>query len=337
MIQNLETFVEGRNEECYEYEVITDSHIEGALIYGPYSIFVWDHDIFSEGEERTLCLRIKSNAKESFELPDVSKNGYYHGGYIEDEIIALSSLFLRRRLKLGSITRRNDLPYRESNKSGIAYKCLQKGEGNLLSLIEWFELIKKLNESLHLKYILAVRLYHRAILLIDEEPDLAYLNLVSAIEVLCRDTIIEKIPLLSDIDQNLATIVDKVSEPLRSELVEAIIHREKFITKKFVQFILSHIEDCFWEGERPRMGRVEPDSLKGYLTKIYNQRSSTLHEGKSFPPSIMSPPFYECEIDLFRTSIGERCWDEHDSIPQPDFFEKLVNHVLKVYLKRNSV
>jgi hypothetical protein len=64
---------------------------------------------------------------------------------------------------------------------------LVAGTRNLERLGPWFERIVALNPKLHLALMLAVRMYHRGILQIEDAPDLAYLNVVSAIEVLCQE------------------------------------------------------------------------------------------------------------------------------------------------------
>ncbi len=334
-IRNYESFQEGKNEESIEFEVIVDAHIIGVLKSDLYCLNIWDFGYFEEGEERKLCLKIKSNRLNSHERPETSRNGYYHGGDIADEIVALSSLFLRRKIKLSSIVRRNDIPMRFSHSNEWIDRPLICGESNLEMLTEWFDLIKGLKQDLHQKFILASRLYHRAILLIEDEPDLAYLNLVSSIEVLCQDTDIGNVT-LADVDLELAKLVNSLDVSVRQNIEEKILKREKFIKRKFVKFILDHVEDSFWSEERPQYGKIEADRLAEYLGRIYKQRSKTLHNGEPFPPSIHKPPLHDCEIDFsLGVSVGERRWEPQDFIPHPHFFERLINHVLKVYLKKN--
>ncbi len=216
-------------------------------------------------------------------------------------------------------------------------KSLITGESNLSSLSEWFDLIKTLENKVHHKFILAVRLYHRAILLIEEEPDLAYLNLVSSVEVLCQDVELDDIT-LADIDIELAKLVNSLDDKLRDNIEKRILSREKFIKRKFVKFILDNVDDSFWSEDGPEYGRVEQDKLEELLGRIYNQRSRTLHSGDPFPATtIYDPPTLGCEIDFsLGVSVGEKRWDPKDFIPHPHFFERLVNNVLKNYLRKNS-
>lgn len=336
MIRNLELFQPDAEILSVEYEVITDSNIVGQFKYGPYFFSLWDFGIFNEGEERKLCLNIKSNAVIDSKLPATSRKAYYHGGNIADEIVSLSSLFLRRRFKLGMVVRRDDQPVRISNTNKWIDKSLISGESNLSSLSEWFDLIMALEDKVHHKFILAVRLYHKAILLIEEEPDLAYLNLVSSVEVLCQDVELDGIT-LADVDSELAKLVNLLDDNIRDNIKKRILNREKFIKRKFVKFILDNVDDSFWFGDGPEYGRVEQDKLEGLLGRIYNQRSKTLHSGDPFPATIYDPPILGCEIDFgLGVSVGEKRWDPEDFIPHPHFFERLVNHVLKNYLRNNS-
>lgn len=335
IVRNLEAFNQNDEITSVEYEVTTDANIVGEFIYGPYTLLLWDFGFFNEGEERKLCLNIRSNEVINGKLPSASRKAYYHGGNIADEIISLSSLFLRRKFKLGTVVRRDDRPLRISNNKWID-KPLISGKSDLSSLSEWFGLIESLDHRVHQKFILAVRLYHRAILLIEEEPDMAYLNLISAIEVLCQDVELDDIT-LNEIDSELARLINSLDESIRDSIEKRIINRERFIKRKFVKFILNNIDENFWLEDRPKHGRVEKDNLEELLGRIYKQRSNTLHSGEPFPVTIYDSPIDNCEIDFFlNVMVGEKKWEPQDFIPHPHFFERLVNHVLKNYLKRNS-
>jgi hypothetical protein len=145
---------------------------------------------------------------------------------------------------------------------------------------------------------------------------------------------------LSDLDQKLAKLVNSVeNEDLRNKIEQTILKREKFISRRFVAFILDHVEESFWtEEKRPIQGQIKPEELPDLLKRIYKQRSSTLHIGESFPPSIFSPPMMDAEIDFSLGMIkGERRWEPKDFIPHPHFFERLENHVFRNFVKKNQV
>ena len=328
--------------ECstYEYEINADAHFVGLLSYGPYDFYVWELLVNKRaGEERKLCLRIRERitSKDPETLQTAREPSYYHIGGIAEELVSLASLFVRRRLKLGPLVRRDDTPFYYSKKQYLIDKPLVTGHSNLADLSDWLKLVEGLDRNYHQRFILSVRLYHQALLLIEEQPDMAYLNLVSAIEVLCRDTDIEVS--LADIDQKIAKLVSQVEdEDLRNKIEQAIMKREAFIQRKFVTFILKHIEDDFWtEGERPVHGKIKPEQLPVLLKRIYDQRSRSLHNGELFPPQVFLAPLEGSEIDpSLRMSVGGRKWEQKDYIPNPHFFERVVNHVLKTFIKNNQ-
>lgn len=343
------------DKHSVEYEVIADANIVGEIIYGSYHFTTWDWAIHRRGESRLLCLRVEQ--EESLPLlPPTRAN----------EFVYLASLFLRRRLVLGLMTRWDNKPSR--GPSGLKFGRhkyvdvdILRGTTNLEELSAWLPLIEHLVPDRYDKFILAVRFYSQALEHIEVAADMAYLDLVSAIETLCQDVDIGE-KSLAEINEGLANLVNKVDAPgLKREIEAAIIKRERFIKKKFIKFIEQHTDKSFWNyPSRPEEHhRINPDDLNRLLGNIYEQRSRTLHTGEPFPdyifmhsslPSLEDYPedvFINKEITiryepmeeiLFGTSVtyGGRTWKPEKYIPYPHFFERLVNHVLRNYLKANQ-
>jgi hypothetical protein len=233
----------------------------------------------------------------------------------------------------------DDQPLLLPKSMGYIDKQLVEGESNLSELNDSLALIERLDPNCHQKFILAARLYHQALLIIEEQPDIAYLNLVSSIETLSRDYDIGKV-ILKEIDVKLAGLIEKIKDnDLKGAIEQHLLKKERLISRRFVTFILDHIEEDFWNGnQRPEHGQIKPKDLEHRLTNIYKQRSETLHLGEPFQPQIFSPPLNNAEVCPSNGVISiDRKWDNKDFIPYPHFFERLVNHVLKVYLKRNQV
>ena len=231
-IRNIED-LEDKSVESHkiEYEVSTDGYTVGECNFGPYYFSIWEISYKKEGEERKLCLRIKekgySQDDSSWKFAD--KEAFYHEGDIADEILALSSLFLRRRFKRGPKVRWNDEPRLFLKPEEWIDKPLITGKRKLTDLPYWLELVNGLDDNLHQKFILAVRLYYHAILFLEEQPDMAYLNLVSSIETLCREQNIGKVE-LRDLDVRLATLVDNIgNNDLKGKIERAILKREKLL------------------------------------------------------------------------------------------------------------
>lgn len=336
-LRNKEKLERGQPDaQTTEYQVIADSHIVGELHYGPYYFTIWEFGNMRPGEDRWLCLRVSEDATDRSEQWKIaSKEGFYHGGGIASELVALSCLFLRRRLKLGPVVRMGDSPRMFSSDRPATPKYLTGGSSNLAELGQWLHLVEGLKPELHEPFILAVKLYQEAIDLLHSKADLAYLNLVSSIEVLAQNFPIEKPP-TKEFDAALAALLERIPDnSLRREIEDAISSRERFIAKRFVSFILSHVGEEFWDyPERPEHGRIAPDQLPELLRRIYRQRSRTLHAGEPFPPA-MTWTAEELPTGL-AMSVGERRWDKEDFIPAVPFFERLVNHVLKSFLQTNQ-
>lgn len=318
-----------------EYEVITNAHIVGEWDFGPYRFGIWEFESKQEGEERKLFLKITDTREPEY--------GFYISRLIAEEIIFLASLFLHRSLQLGPIIRIDDTPYysRESHRRARAWldKSLVSGKSNLDELNKSIVLIQGLKKEYHQRFRLAVRLYHQALSLIETQPDIAYLNLISAIETLSQDFDIGDVS-ISDINIKLARLLESIKESeLRIQIIQSILKSEKFIRRRFREFILNHIESSFWLRKKPDTGAIKREDLPRILNNIYDQRSKTLHDGDPFPPWVYQDPTrYEWEIPTaLSISFGEKKWLPKEFIPYPHFFEKLVNHVLITYLKRNQI
>ncbi len=355
--------------EIIGYEVYTDCAISGEWIYDPYFLLIDENFKSNQKANKKLKLIITffRYPRENIISPQTAtkKEQFYHGGHIENEIVTLASLFLRKRFELGPmifmgnkdviarpIKKQIKTPNNEDKTKNIPApeiitinnplidpEIVEK-TNNLNELTEWFKLLEKLDPKYHLKFMLAVRMYYQALFQIEKEPDLAYLNLVSAIEVLCQDTNIGEIK-LTEINQKLAKLLESIDNvQLRNDIEKSILKEKKFIARKFSKFILNNIENNFWnEPNRPNTGRITHEELPDLLMKIYQQRSRTLHSGELFPPFKTMMRFVP------REEINKRAvwcldriqWYPKDLIPYPQFFEKLVNHVLKTFLRRNQL
>lgn len=338
-------------DERVEYEVISDANIVGEVEYQRYYFRVWDIGDRMPGEKRLLCLRINPELE--------AKSGKPRN---VTEYIHLASLFLRRRFSLGCLTRIGDSPIRihlwDKQTEGYVNKDIVWGEKtNLNELSRWLPLTQGLSDSIYNKFILATRFYAEAIQHMEMVPDMAYLNLVSAIEVLSQDTDIGTVS-VEEVNAKLANLFDKIEDAyLRKEIQESFIDVNRFIKRRFTKFIINYTDNEFWSYKnRPEIGRVSPEELEKYLGNIYSQRSRTLHSGEEFPhnihvrhrlPNIGNIPL-NTKLSIHQTPMEEvpcansiimpdgREIKKEDFIPHPSFFERLVNHVLINFLEKNT-
>lgn len=358
------------------HDLVSDSHMYGNLKYGPFELYpnrIYD-DNFTEITQLTLRLSKEPNLPVrpySPEYASVRKSGFYHGGEIEDEIIYLTSLFSRRRI-LPSYEKFSypikERLYESYGAKGWIDEQLVSGKTNLEDLEYWFNLLNGFDPKYHLKFIFAAKMYYQAINLIEDKPDIAYLNLVSAVEALCNDFPLKKsIVYLTKHNNHLKNFLENIEDQeLKREFETHLLNQHSFISKKFVQFIVNYTSNEFWDrGPFPKnMDNFEKLSqisefveteefvdreierngnkktLRGILSKIYIQRSNTLHSGAPFQPHIFTLLDFNSKSEIPRHEsyvMNERKWYFEDYIPYPHFFERLVNHVLKNFLKHNQI
>ena len=353
-----------------EYEVYTDANFIGEMGHGDYQLLLWDIGVHRPGQTRLLCLRVKEEEPSLFFVPPPKAHA----------LICLASLFLRRRLILGSTSRFDDKPVRtlfladhppnitfdlEPRSHRYVDEDIVRGPDTKLGeLSQWLTLVDNLNTAAREKFISSAKLYAQAVELIEVRPDVSYLNLVSAIETLAKDINIGE-PTLNDLRPGLQDLVNKISDlELQQKIVQKLA-KEGFLGRKFSEFIKQHIEkdDSFWNyARRPdKCSRVTPESLDRLLKNIYGKRSRALHSGERFPDYIFIPlgtipwigdypedTFLNKKIIVHHESVeeiptgtsitsGGMTWKSRDFIPYPHFFERLVNHVLKNYLKSLQV
>jgi hypothetical protein len=265
------------------------------------------------------------------------RDGFYHSLSLPEEIAALAAVRLRCRFQVRRAVKMDDAPMVSFGQESLIDPSLVSGDRNLGRLETWLENVSRLPEHLHQRFILAVRLYNEAVRIIEESPDLSYLSLVSAIETLAFDYEIER-PSLSEYRKDLASLLEGVGDDkLRGQLAEAFMKDQHFIKRRFKKFVLDYTPRLFWESQsRPALGRVAEEDLGRLLGLIYDQRSGTLHEGRSFPPNVFHPPIRGAEIDWSEsTTYGGRVWQRKEYIPNPHFFEGLVRSVLLAYVERH--
>jgi hypothetical protein len=329
----------GDGHEVYEFEVFCEVPTNGEFRRGPFALVPWDAEPAPSGFRRSLLLTIANH------LPDEhlgaskapTKGGFYHGVSMQAEFCALATALLRRRIDLGPLVRARDIPIRVPLTGRRRHNQLVSGEIKLNDLDTALDALRALPEEHHQMFILACRMYQEALTQIDEKPDLAYLLLVSAIEVFVAK--MGQRTKESELAPELLAALGKIpDETSRRLVVDRILDLDRGISRNFVAFVVDLVSDDFWN-ESPNLavekGRIEASELSELLYRVYNQRSKTLHEAEPFPPNVMEPPDTDAEIDRSEgISVGQRRWTQSQMIPYVRFFERLVQHVLKRFLAK---
>jgi hypothetical protein len=324
--------------EVLEFEVQAESSAADALNYGPYVLDRWDALPVMDGTRRSFVLRLKHYLGETSAAASPTRAGFYHGISLQEEICTVACVFLRRRIRLGALLRLKDKPIRVAPASRAFNKVLASGRIQLSGIQHGLRMLESLPEKFHEPFILACRMYEEAIAALDDKPDLAYLLLVSCLEVFVAKY--SPSTTMADFSEDLREAV--ASHPDRSarEALEKRLCGDRLISRNFVIFTAAHITEEFWKASpniTPEQGRIQAEELPDILKRIYSQRSKTLHEAMPFPPNVLDAPESDAEIDRStEVVVGDRRWTDKDMIPYVRFFERLVNFVLMEFLRRNS-
>jgi hypothetical protein len=294
----------------------------------------------------------------AFEVSHIDKTDAtrYHGGPMTDEIAALASLKCGIRLRAGAETRTFDVggdpkgrPVAWNSRPeptltmGIHGPVLPHATG-VHSMMPMRELnsFPALNPKQAIALVRSARLYQDALWLVESEPYLSWLMLVSAVETAANlwrseaDTPLDR----------LATSRPELVEYLRATGVAGLPDRvaKEFAdsigaTKKFVDFLVTHLPPP--PERRPaEWGRVEwsADGLRPAFRNIYEHRSKALHDGIPFPPPMCQTPFKhetwdtvaERPIGLGMSSYGGT-WVVGDTPMLLHTFEHIVRHALNAW------
>ncbi len=318
----------------YEYEVLVDVAAKGLAKFGPFEICAWEPLTDLPRASYSLVLKLKNPVYEASSA-SASQSGFFHGSSLVGEICSLLSVILRRRVQLGPMLRRDNEPLRIFTQPSIQNPALIEGTIDLGVVEPAMTALCEVPSDLHEPFLLACRYYQEALELIDTKPDIAYILLVTAIEVLVVR--LTQRPTEADFAQRLKDALASVTDAdAKKVLVEQLLGDRK-ISARFVSFISSRLTAEFWKASpkcTPAEGRIEQSEIQDLASRIYNQRSRLLHEGEPFPPNVTSPPNSPAEIDRSSqvTSMG-RIWKQRDYIPYVRFFERAVHYILSDFLR----
>lgn len=298
----------------FEVPLFTDAHITGNIQdgFGPYKFL---NPIAISTSSDTIIpgvfLRVENYLElhiPSSEEMSSTDDMHYHGGTLQDEIAALSSLILGVRLKSGGITREFN---KDEDPRGKPVLFQLNMNPTLLSSGEKL-IIPEARRTINLKdldilstyptiapedaitLVKAARIYQDAIWIAESEPELAWIMFVSAVETAANRwftmeaTPIEKLRTSKpDLEK---VLFDQGGEEHVNNVAELIVPYMG-ATKKFIDFLLEFLPSP--PVNRPREGfqhSWEVREIKKSLNKIYDYRSAALHGGKKFPAPMCFPP-----------------------------------------------
>lgn len=316
IVSNWKRSFDGEPVQIAEFPIFSDISVSGEATCGPYRFL---NPVASSGEAgevtAAIVLRIVEHdvlyglrERLSTEKSDTAR---YHGGDIVDEVCSLVALFLGARMRAGAMSRMfggiaGGDPLgrpvgwwgKQAAPNRIAFRqrspVVQSAMGH-----RSLDLLKPLSTIIHLKpkdlvgLVRAASLYNDALWLCESEPELSWLMLVSAIEVVaaCWD---------SSRGEPMARLA--ASRPEFVKTLQALhidvpaLVAEEFkdsvgATKKFVEFCVAHLPTP--PQQRPLVwSQIDWNEQfwRDALRKIYKYRSLALHAGIPFPAPLCEAP-----------------------------------------------
>jgi hypothetical protein len=322
---NWRAYLDGKQaRSAHEFDLYSDSVIHGtARDFGPYRVM---NLVAGERRETALArpvmtLRIRYATNPNSEDEDAD-----HGKRHPDEMSALIALVLGIRLQAGGQTRYFDFgdngeplgnPRAQAEVqtplmlqgawSEIIAHARRTADLDELSLLDTYP---QLDAAVATALIRSARLYQEALWISEREPWLAWLLLVSAVEVVANahkhGGEASPVDLLREFDPRLADVAQKYGDACVHDVAATQV-KLLGATKKFLGFLQTFMPDP--PENRPTEYRVDWTwgGLIGLLKQIYRMRSEYLHAGVPFPWQLRGAP------------------ESHESIPterHPDHIEE---------------
>lgn len=345
-------------QATYEVPLFTDARIAGEVEegLGPYRLFntVPITGIDHPSLRPALILRYEEH-HDNTEVPvldmDVTRDDQYHGGGLSEEVAALISLILGVRLKAGGITRefRPDGDplgrpiewYRDRHPLLLPVHTqvvLPNAFGTHLLDIKQMHFLPQLAPQDALILVRTARLYQNALWIVESDPALTWLLLVSATETAASHWRASTEPAIDRMRASrpeIETLLNNAeASMILGELAE-LIAPYMGATSKFVNFILHYLPPPP-ENRPPPFVQLSWDkpAIKKAMSKVYDYRSKALHGGKPFPaPMSLSPPLVgegrePSETPLWGTETFGGTWSATDIPMYLHTFEYIVRNCL---------
>ena len=205
-IRNLEALASGCQQYTVEYELGSECQIPGLLDYADGKIIC---AAMSTEESKdslwlyNLILHYPLGPHDYNRIAD--EEGYYFKDGILGELLALMSVFFRCRFYFVSsrllpenpslgMTIKREYPFlRVKCNPGIHPPLFQSPNKNLaVEFQDFLHRVKKLNPELHQNFIVACHHYARAVKEVGVDAEMVFIRLVSAIETLSTDMLLDQ-------------------------------------------------------------------------------------------------------------------------------------------------
>jgi hypothetical protein len=346
-IRNLEKLTTAPPRYSVEYEIASECRIPGLLDYSEGQIICAPIYRAKSNDNLTLYnLVLQFPDEPSRHNPNADAKGYYFKDGVVGELLALMSLFYRCRFHLVSSRVPPKDPRRsavlKSEYSPLRVKCDpaihpplfdSRGKNLAIGLADFLNAIRGIDSSLHQRLILACYHYARAVKEVGVDPEMVFIRLVSAIEVLSEHMKLSQREDILNKDRVAALIAESGLSPKEKSELKVVFDVRKS-KKKFVRFVEQHCTGYIRGGNfRARHLKIKRKDLPTVLNTIYTARSRYLHAGEPMYLSMTTTkqkwdiyPMQEMVVDNRKVSAAE-------ALPYAHFFEGLVRHCLLKYLE----
>ena len=309
-----------------EVELLSDARITGEFNIGPVQYYLCDFGDPYPNHPLRHAIGLNCYNTVSISASNVAK-----------ELAGIMVVFLRRRIWAGKVTREKDRPARDFSyfQHKIDPKLVEAS--NITNCEQWIIKVLSLPSEDYSTIMAAVGLYHAAVMIIEQYPQVAYINLVSSIEVLAGHFYGKRKPNIGDCIQSgfkelLERFVD--TEEGRAQFIEWQYTREK-MQGKFIGFVEDTVPTSFWDASNfvndfDQLYSVDKAQLNSVLKLIYDRRSKLLHQGLAFPRHALSGGNEWASKGIID------CGDDYqagEAIPAVRWFERLVNSCIKNYIE----
>ncbi len=327
----------GSDGEVLEYVLYSDCRWVGEITegIGPYELLntigARPHPAIGEAQP-VLALRVEQALDRPPSPEDPSRHvpGTFHGGWIDEEVAALLSLILGVRCRSGGMWRSFE-PENDPKGKPFTFN-LQPPllahpqshpqlphlpvEARFEEAIEWLNRYRQLAGQEAVVVARSARAFQLGIWTSDDDPDLSWLRLITALETAAKSWA-GKAP-EGPVDQ-LASTWPELAELLRGidpqprDQIAALIAPQSRIKRAVLKFVAK-----FAPGPpelRPReLERLDWSRLEEHISAIYDRRSEMLHEAIPLPRSMTTahrltdgPPFTET---AFTTGYHDSNWPQ---------------------------
>lgn len=318
---------------------------------GPYKLI----NLIGNGErelKESLALRYTLHLPEQaqpHEVPEKPQVDSSLGLSLDEEIAALLSMFLSIRLRSGGVSRQFTVESNDPAGLPVVYgrvrptlefakrpviPRLHHPQAFLGSVPGWLGKLPSLTAGQSVALVRAARQYQMAVWVADSDPELAWLQLVSAVEVAATQWRGAKVDAIDILNEVYPEIVAKLENSELSSFVARRLQKLVGSTRRFLDF-MAEFDPGPPDQRCEEHFQIPWSDLRRRLNLVYGYRSSRLHSGVPFPPVMNQPPMVLMEgvppierpfgVAHF---VGSTQWPANAVPMHLWFFERLVQGAL---------